>query len=60
MFGIQYFGLKFSEYLQISLADTCKFMITFTCKFGSFSFGVMSLGLINAPMTFQMKMNELL
>lgn len=50
----------FSGYWQIPVAEHCKGMTSFTCKFGTIRFEVMRFGLMNALATFQSIMNEVL
>ena len=49
----------FSGYWHVQMADKCKEMTTFVCRFGTFQFEVMPFGLMNAPSTFQRMMDQL-
>ena len=47
----------FSGYWKIRMAQQCKEMTTFVCRYGTYKFEVMPFGLMNAPSTFQRIMN---
>ena len=51
--GLYYFLNGYLMYNKISTAPEVKDKNTFTCPYGTFAFKRMSLGLCNAPATFQ-------
>ena len=49
-----------SGYWQIRMDETCKHKTTFRCRYGIFTFEVMTFGRMNAPASFQRMMVKLL
>ena len=49
----------FSGYWEIRMAQQCKEMTTFVCRYGTYKFEVMPFGLMNAPSTFQRMMDTI-
>ena len=47
----------FTRYWQVRMADQCKEVTTFVCRYGTFKFEVMPFGLMNDPSTFQRMMD---
>ena len=49
----------FSGYWQIRMAQQCKEMTTFVCRYGTYKFEVIPFGLLNAPSIFQRMMDTI-
>ena len=49
----------FSGYWKIQMAQQCKEMTTFVCRYGMYKFEVMPFGLMNAPSKFQRMMDTI-
>ena len=47
----------FSGYWQVFMAEHCKEVTTFVCRYGTFKFEVMLFGLMNAPSVFRRRMD---
>jgi len=59
--AVVFTGLDFfTGYWQFLMALECATYTTFTCRYGTYAWNVMPMGLMNAPSTFQRAMDKLL